>query len=420
MSRVRWVGALCGALMLLGAGVAQAAPRWGVYHRGVCAALTGEMHCMAQEATKSAGGNPLASSTPPTGSYGPAQLQGAYSLGGPAASQGAGETVAIVDAYNEPNIKSDINVYRKQYGIPAVNTTGNPSFTVVSQTGTTKLPSTDSGWGDEEALDVEMVSAICPRCNLVLVEASSPTTANLNQAELTAQKYTGVVAVSNSWGGSEASNETTSDANFGLHPTTVSAGDSGTGAAYPATSPNVTAVGGTTLNVTGNATTGYTRSSEAIWTGTGSGCSAYEPAQAFQTTFTGFPTGCGHRAEADVSADANPSTGVAVYDSCGDAWSYYFMPAPCRSSSSGYWQQFGGTSVAAPIIASVFALAGDHNNSSGNAADQFVYSHYSSASFYDVPSGGSNGSCSLSWVCNTETGYDGPTGLGTPNGTGGF
>jgi len=158
-----------------------------------------------------------------------------------------------------------------------------------------------------------------------------------------------------------------------------------------------------------------------VWSGGGSGCSAYEAQPAFQS-FTGFPTGCSgrsgaDRAEADVAADADPSTGVAVYDSCGDAYSAYYEPAPCAGSYG--WQQFGGTSVATPIIASVFALAGDNNSSSGKAANAFLYAHDSSANFFDV-TGGSNGSCSPSWICTADAGYDGPTGLGTPNGTGGF
>jgi len=422
MTQLRLTCALSAALVLLCAGVAQAAPRWGKYHRSVCAALVSEMHCLAQEATKSAGGSPLASSTPPAGSYGPAQLQGAYSLTAASGSKGAGETVAIVDAYNEPYIKSDINKYRSQYGIPTISTsgTGTPSFTVVNQTGGTKLPRTDSGWGDEEALDVEMVSALCPKCNIVLVEASSPTIANLDTAEQTAQSYSRVVAVSNSWNGSEFSGETADDGYYGKHPTTVAAGDSGTGAAWPTTSPNVTAVGGTTLNVT--STPPYTRTSETIWTDTGSGCSAYEKEPGFQSsaTFAPFPGGCGHRAEADAAADANPSTGVAVYDSCGDAYSYYFEPAPCAGSYG--WQQFGGTSVATPIIASVFALAGDDTGETGSQTDQSLYSNYATnpSEFYDVQDGGNNGSCTPSWICTTGPGYDGPTGLGTPNGTGGF
>jgi subtilase family serine protease len=415
-----YVCALSGALVLLGAGVAQAKPRWGEYHRSVCAALVGEMRCLAQEATMSAGGSPLASSTPPVGSYGPAQLQGAYSLSAASGSKGAGGTVAIVDAYNEPYIKNDINKYRSQYGIPAISTSGSgsPSFRVVNQTGGAKLPRIDSGWGDEEALDVEMVSAICPNCSIVLVEASSPSIANLDTAERTAQSYQAtsyppVVAVSNSWNGSEFSGEIADDGYYGQHPTTVAAGDSGTGAAWPTTSPNVTAVGGTTLDLTSS----NTRASETAWSDGGSGCSAYEKQPSFQV-FTGFPTGCSGRAEADVAADADPSTGVAVYDSCGDAYAASFEPAPCAGSYG--WQQFGGTSVATPIIASVFALAaGDPKLRSGNLADAFLYTHDSSANFYDVTSG-SNGSCSPSWICIAGPGYDGPTGLGTPNGTGGF
>jgi subtilase family serine protease len=398
---------LAGALALLVAGSAQAAPHPGAsgrFHRSICAAAAGRMHCLALQVTN-ASGQPLATASTPQG-YGPSSLRSAYSLG---TTAGAGETVAIVDAYNEPHLASDLGVYRSQYGLPpADGKAGDPTLTIVNQTAGTSLPQTDSGWGDEEALDVDMVSAACPHCNILMVEAKSPSDANLLAAEQTAQKHAGVVAVSNSWDGSEFSGETADDKDFGQHPTTVATGDSGTGAAWPATSPNVTAVGGTTLTFTNGV------SSETAWADGGSGCSAFEPTPSFQLSFPGFPAGCAHRAEADVAAVGDPNTGVAVYDSCGDRLSAVTMPARCSGASG--WEVFGGTSVATPLIASVYALA----NNNGSAAT--VYQNYTAthgANFHDVTSG-SNGTCSPAWVCHAGPGYDGPTGLGTPKGTGAF
>jgi subtilase family serine protease len=154
----------------------------------------------------------------------------------------------------------------------------------------------------------------------------------------------------------------------------------------------VTAVGGTTLTLKGD----NTRLSETAWSGTGSGCSSYEAKPAWQAD-----PGCARRAVADVSADADPNTGASVYDSQG------------YSGRRG-WFQVGGTSLAAPLIAAVYALAG---NAASTTYGSFPYSH--TGSLYDVNSG-TNGSCSGSYVCTAGLGYDGPTGLGTPNGTGAF
>jgi subtilase family serine protease len=342
----------------------------------------------------------------PTG-LGPSQIQSAYKLTG---LNGAGRTVALVDAYNDPNAASDLATYRNAYGLPAC-TVANGCFKQVNQSGATSpLPSSDAGWAEEESLDVDAVSATCPSCHILLVEASSDSTADLATAENAAAKASGVAAISNSYGGSEASSETSTDGDYN-HPgvaITVSSGDGGYGVEYPAASPDVTAVGGTTLTQASNAR-GWT---ETAWSDAGSGCSAYEPKPSWQ-----HDTGCAKRTVADVSADADPNSGLGVYDTyntCGSS-SYcdYLIELGAVQGLDG-WAQVGGTSLSSPLTASVYALAG---NTASVVQGSYPYSHTSS--LFDVTSG-SNGSCSGSYLCTAGTGYDGPTGLGTPDGTGGF
>ena len=302
---------------------------------------------------------------------------------------GSGVTVAIVDAYNDPNAAADLAVYRSQYGLSAC-TVANGCFSQVSQTGSSTLPTSDTGWAGEISLDLDMVSAACPLCHILLVEATSATDANLYTAEDYAAAHADYV--SNSWGGSESSGQTSDDTHFN-HPgvaITVSSGDDGTGAEYPATSKYVTAVGGTSLSTASN-TRGWT---ETAWSSAGSGCSSYDSKPTWQTV----TTGCSNRAEADVAAVADPNTGVAVYQTYG---------------ASG-WSVYGGTSASAPIIAAVYALAGTPGSSDYPAS--YPYSHTSN--LYDVTSG-SNGSCGAP-ICTAGTGWDGPTGLGTPNGSAAF
>jgi len=364
--------------------------------------------------------SPNASS--PSG-YGPSDLQSAYNLASAAAANGGGKTIAIVDAYNDPHLGyagDDLDVYRSQYGLPAVShpsncpvasSTPGPWFCKVSQSGTTKYPRNNGGWAQEESLDVDMVSAICPNCNILLVEASSSSYSNLGTA-VNEAAHLGASAISNSYGGSESSGETSYDSYYN-HPgiaVTASSGDGGYGVEYPAASPYVTAVGGTSLSRANN-TRGWT---ESVWStsstaGAGSGCSAYEAQPSWQnianitgTAAVGSTTegNCARRAVADVSADADPATGVSVYDS----YSYQGL--------SG-WLVFGGTSVASPIIASVYGLAG---NASSVTYGSYPYSHTSS--LYDVTSG-QTANCG-SDLCTAAPGWDGPTGLGTPDGTGAF
>jgi subtilase family serine protease len=357
-------------------------------HLRSCAAVAGAASCRALVRMPVRGASPAAAT--PSGLF-PADLQSAYKL--PSGTAGSGQTVAIVDAYNAPNAEADLAVYRSQFGLPAC-TTANGCFKKVNQSGGTSYPRNNGGWAQEISLDLDMVSAICPNCHILLVEATSASFANLGAAVNRAAAL-GATAISNSYGGSDAS-----DASYGSyynHPgiaVTVSSGDAGYGVEYPASSHYVTAVGGTSLTKSTGTSRGWT---ETAWSGAGSGCSAYNTAL---TGAASAGTGCSRRAVADVSAVADPNTGVAVYDS----YAYQGL--------SG-WLVFGGTSVAAPVIASVYALAGNAAGIDGN----YPYTH--SGSLFDVTSG-SNGSCSTSQWCTARSGWDGPTGLGTPNGTGAF
>ena len=372
-----------------GTGTALASPSpTGTAHASarVCAAAPGTAACHALVRTDPAA-RPAAAA--PAG-YGPADLQSAYKL--PSATAGAGRTVAIVDAFDDPTAEADLAVYRSTFGLPAC-TTANGCFRKIDQRGGTRYPRKDAGWAAEISLDVDMVSAVCPNCRIVLVEADTNSFANLGAAENTAAGLN-PAAISNSWGGSDAS-----DASFGAffnHPgiaITVSSGDGGYGVEYPASSHYVTAVGGTSLTRASNGR-GWT---ETAWSGAGSGCSTLNTILSAQNPAV---TGCAKRAVADVSAVADPNTGVAVYDTT-------------RTQGRSGWLVFGGTSASAPIIASVYALAGNTAGIDNN----YPYSHTSG--LFDVTSG-SNGTCPTSQWCHAGTGWDGPTGLGTPNGTGAF
>jgi subtilase family serine protease len=344
--------------------------------------------CDAQVVTDSAG-NPLVTNTTPHG-YGPAQLIGAYAL--PATAPGA-PTIGIVDAFDDPNIEADLAVYSSNYGLPAC-TTASGCFRKVDQSGGTSYPAADPGWALEIALDVETAHAICPNCKILLVEATNNSFTNLGTAVNRAVTM-GANVVSNSYGGSEFQTETSADNQYFNHPgvmITASSGDGGYGVEYPAASRYVTAVGGTSLTV--NASNQWV--SETAWSGAGSGCSAFETKPSWQTD-----TGCARRTVADVSAVADPNTGASVYDSV------------TYSGQSG-WFQVGGTSLAAPLVASVYALTGTTGSANYGSTP---YSHTSS--LHDVTSG-SNGSCGGSYLCTATTGFDGPTGLGTPNGVGAF
>ncbi|MFE9217491.1 putative Ig domain-containing protein [Streptomyces lavendulae] len=389
-------GGLLAAASPSAASAAPATPAASAAHtQRLCSEPTkpGFMACHALARTDLKQQLSLAPNLLPSG-YGPTDLQSAYAL---PASTGAGATVAIIDAYDDPNAESDLATYRSQYGLPAC-TTANGCFKKVDQSGGTNYPTADSGWAGEISLDVDMVSAVCPQCHILLVEANQPSMADLgtavNRAVTMGAKY-----VSNSYGGGEDSTDPSSDASYFNHPgvaITVSSGDSGYGVEYPAASQYVTSVGGTSLK-RDSSSRGW---SESVWgssaggNGAGSGCSGFTTKPSWQSD-----SGCAKRTVSDVSAVADPATGLAVYDSY---------------QASG-WNVYGGTSASAPIIAAVYALAG--TPAAGSYPSSYPYAH--TASLNDVTSG-ANGSCNSSYLCTAKAGYDGPTGLGTPNGTAAF
>ncbi|HLJ68983.1 MAG TPA: S53 family peptidase [Chloroflexota bacterium] len=333
--------------------------------------------------------------TAPSG-YGPSDLQAAYNL--PSSTNGVGETVAIVDAFDDPTAEQDMNTYRSYYGLPAC-TSGSGCFQVMYENGI--RPPTNPDWDLEISLDLDMVSAICPNCHIILAEATSNLSSDLYTTENQAAAL-GPNAMSNSYGASEYSGELADSETYFNHPgiaITASTGDSCYGVSFPAASQYVTAVGGTTLTKLGKPKRGRSWS-ETVWgtgtcsgpqpSGAGSGCSQYIPKPSWQ-----LDKGCPARTVADVAADADPSTGVAIV-------------------YGGQWVEIGGTSVASPIIASVYALAGN----TGSITDgSYPYAHTSS--LFDVTKG-NNGTCSPKYLCTGRKGYDGPTGLGTPNGVGAF
>jgi subtilase family serine protease len=363
-----------------------------VYALSVCGkfATRGQAHCYAKVVTDARGNikewtprTTMARNATPSG-YGPADLRGAYKV----TSNGSSSyTIAIVDAYGYPNAEADLATYRAQYGLPAC-TTQNGCFKKVNQSGGTNYPRTDTGWAQEQALDLDMASAMCPNCKILLVQASSASYDALAAATNYAAAHAN--AVSNSYGGDESgSNSYETAYNHSNVAVTVSSGDSGYGVQFPASSPHVTAVGGTSLTRAANPR-GW---SESAWNGAGSGCSSVYQKPTWQTDGL-----CARRTVADVSAVADPNTGVAVY-------------GPVNARRSG-WMVFGGTSVAAPLIAGVYGANGGTANFGSDP-----YGH--ATSLFDVTSG-SNGSCGGSYLCTGAAGYDGPTGLGTPNGTTAF
>lgn len=361
-----------------------------IYHARACRDATGPgiARCFAR-VVSDANGNEIvrekAAVTPnalPAG-YGPSDLRSAYNV--PATSS-TRRTIAIVDAYGYPNAEADLATYRATYGLPPC-TTANGCFRKVNQNGAaSNYPVYDLGWAQETALDLDMASAICPDCRILLVQANNNSLTNLAAAVNTAAAL-GATTISNSYGGSETGS-TSFESSYN-HPgiaITVSTGDNGFGVSFPATSDHVVAVGGTSLTRSSDAR-GW---SESAWAGAGSGCSAIYPKPSWQQD-----AGCPRRSIADVSAVADPATGVAVY-------------GPTRRNRAG-WQVYGGTSASAPIIAAIYASQG----AAGSPYPaQDLYSR--TAYLFDIISG-SNGTCGT-YLCNAVTGYDGPTGLGTPNG----
>jgi subtilase family serine protease len=359
------------------------------FHKAACARGNpmGTTRCFAHVVTDARGNELNGKASPnavPSG-FGPSDLRSAYAI-----TTNGTTTIAIVDAYGYANAEPDLAVYRSQYGLPAC-TTANGCFKKVNQSGQqSNYPRENTGWAQESALDLDMASAMCPGCKLILVEASSNSFANLAAAVNTAASLPGVTVISNSYGGGETGSTTYEPSyNHAGKAITVSTGDSGYGVQFPASSPHVIAVGGTHLTRASNAR-GW---SETAWSSGGSGCSTVYAKPSFQSD----PL-CTKRMEADVSAVGDPATGVAVY-------------GPTSRRGSG-WLVFGGTSVSAPLIGGIYGVTGH----TPNGADS-IYAHVGSLN--DVTSG-TNGSCGGTYFCAAQPGYDGPTGNGTPNGTGAF
>ncbi len=410
MRRILSGGPLAAALMpglMLSAPAAsaQTIERSGFsYHMRACngPSVPGQARCHAHIVTDGGGhpfrvlvsaGRTLPGATPRVtgGPYSPSQIRAAYGIKGGGTP---GTVVAIVDAYGYPHAASDLATFRAEYGLGAC-TTASGCLRIVNETGGSSLPGSNAGWDEEQALDLDMVSAMCPNCSIVLVQASSASYSDLATAENTAASL-GAHAIGNSYGGGERG--TTSYASAYNHPgvaVTASAGDSGYGVAFPASSPYVTAVGGTSLVWNGTTRT------ETVWSGTGSGCSTVYGEPVWQSsTNAGMAnnTLCTKRMMNDVSAVADPDTGVIVY-----------MNIP--PYAPGYYI-FGGTSVSAQIISGIYA---EKNNSVSSGSNP-----YGAISALNDVTSGSDGSCGGTYFCNAEVGYDGPTGLGTPKGDSAF
>ncbi len=342
--------------------------------------------------------SPLLSVSPsatsgPSG-YSPEQMWAAYGIDkvffnnwffGVVPGTGAGQTIAIVDAYHDPNLLSDLAKFDAQFGLAPP-----PSIKIVNQTGGSTLPSADAGWASEIALDVEWAHGMAPGAKILLVEANSNSFSDLNKALDYARSAAGVVTVSASWGGDEYSSESSNDVHF-TTPNghqgitfTVAAGDNGAPAEYPSSSPDVLSVGGSTLRLS---STGAW-SSESVWSGGGGGASSFEGLPSFQSGL-----GLSSRGTPDVTYNANPNTGFAVYDSYG----------------SGGWAVYGGTSAGAPQWAALIAIADQGralNGQSSLANVESILYGLSRSDFHDVTSG-SNG-------IRASSGYDLASGLGSP------
>ena len=324
----------------------------------------------------------FANTFPNEAGYDPSDLQSAYKL--PSATAGAGQMVGVIDAFDDPTAESDLQTYRSHFGLPACST-ANGCFEKVNQRGDPQpLPPQDNGWAAEISLDLDMVSAICPNCHILLVEADDSAAADLGKSVDTAARL-GANVISTGYGSSEnGSRVYEKHYRHPGHMITASIGDGGFGPSFPGTSPDVTAVGGTTLNRANNRR-GWT---ESMWSGADPECSAVYAKPAWQGA-----TGCAMRASGDVGAVADPNTGVAVV-------------------FQGRFVVFGGTSVSSPIIAGVYALAGN-----AGALHFGEHSYHHLQDLFTVHAG-ANESCRR--ACRDSRGFNGSTGNGTPDGVGAF
>jgi len=398
----------------------------------VCnSAQPGEASCVAIERAFYSRGSRISNDLRPSAAaprvlpgYNASQIRTAYGI---TETGTANSVIAIVDAYSYPTALADLNAYRANYGsdttaltactitnnVPVFPpaTTGRGCFAQVSQLGrTNNLPRSNTGWNQEAALDIEMATAICPNCSILLVAANSASFADLNTAVGAAKNFSNVKAISNSYGGADfrasglgATNNYELASQKGI-AVTASSGDSAYGVSAPASFTNVIGVGGTTLNLNSN----NTRASESVWytsttarngrvtiSGTGSGCSTLNSIPAAQSQSI---TTCPGKVISDISAVADPATGVGVI------------------YNSGFYV-FGGTSVASPIIASMFA-ASAFAPSGTTYANSLLWRAGVRSNYYDVSVGKNLASCAANnKLCSAVIGWDGPTGWGTPNGT---
>lgn len=359
----------------------------------------GFVRCLAVVRTPSPGSITPQASTPPSTALGPADIRSAYHL---PASGGGGQTVAIVDAFGDSTAEQDLAVFRAHYGLPPC-TTANGCFSKVDQNGGKNYPPDDTGWALETSLDLDAVSAACPACNILLVEGNSNSLDDLGTAVDTAVSL-GAKFVSNSYGASPEDPILLDFDHYYNHPGVViaaSSGDTGNVTEWPSINPNVVAVGGTSLTKDTSTSRGW---DETVWgtnvagaNGGGSGCSTVEPHPDYQNEIA---TNCpNNRAVVDIAADADPASGLATYDTNGQ----------------GGWLQVGGTSLAAPLVTAMYAMAGTAQ-SGVYPVGQLYHDPNLADDLFDVTSG-ANGSCG-NVLCQAGPGWDGPTGLGTPNGLG--
>ena len=346
------------------------------------AVANGEKRCLAKVVTDT-NGQPLQVDPLARTAFGPTDLQSAYKL---PSTGGKGKTIALIDAYYYPNAEADLATYRKMYNLPAC-TSANGCFTQVDATGNDPSslapdPKGCMGWFGETALDLQMASATCPDCNILLVEVSGSRGdfgGAVNEAVML-----GAVAVSNSYGGKDSQDDPSYNHDGVL--ITAASGDKGYGVSSPASFTGVVAVGGTSL-MRSASSRGW---AEQAWSGSGSGCSAVVSQPPWQTEM-----GCSRRAVVDVSAVGDPRTGVAVF---------------CSDTQGGNWQIVGGTSAAAPIVAGAFTVL------NVKPAPSFIWQN--PADFFDVTMGSTSPTgCSTPVLCTAGVGWDGPTGWGSPNGT---